>query len=111
MKKRKRIPLATKIYSPVEWEKRRKKAQRKRISSKYRENAMKFGLEEVMEIVKPHNDKLVAEAKLANAVRAMKKAHKIFGESPSGIMGTQEPVYRAYSILEDAIIEAGGTID
>lgn len=51
------------------------------------------------------------EAEKADMLQAMQKAHKIFGESPSGTMGTQEPVYRAYSILETAIIEAGGTID
>lgn len=30
MKKRRRIPLATKVYSPVEWEKKRKKTQRRK---------------------------------------------------------------------------------
>lgn len=34
---------------------------------------------------------------------ALKRAAEILGEIPSGVLGTQEPEYRAFKILTDEI--------
>ncbi len=38
---------------------------------------MKFGLEEVMEIVKPHNDKIVAEARASRFETALRRIRSL----------------------------------
>ena len=45
---------------------------------------MKFGLEEVTAIMKPHNDKIIAEARLANALHAIEKMREAASDGLGG---------------------------